>query len=105
MKDSARKAMFAKKNITYNIEKYNSLDNRWVSSYNMENYSNALEFYNNNNDSFNSMITDESKKNGNFSVYRIVEVKTTSKPVLTNNELLKVAKNNIKRLRKQGRIR
>ena len=93
------------KNISYKIEKYDALDNRWEFGYDMENYTKALEFYNNHDDSTKSSMTDERLKNSNFSVYRIVEVKTTSKPVLTNNELLKVAKNNIKRLRKQGRLR
>ena len=93
------------KNISYKIEKYDALDNRWEFEYDMENYTKALEFYNNHDDSTKSFMTDERLKNSNFSVYRIVEVKTTSKPVLTNNELLKVAKNNIKRLRKQGRLR
>ena len=89
---------------TYEIEKYDGLDDKWEKTMiKYATYEEALEFYNNN--ALFPNLTAEQKKNGNFQVYRIIEVKTMSKPVLTNNELLKVAKNNIKRLRKQGRLR
>ena len=91
------------KNTSYQIEAYEPLNNIWETIYNYSTYEEALKFYNNN--ALFSNLTAEQKKNGNFKVYRIIEIKTTSKPVLTNNELLKTAKNNIKRLRKQGRIR
>jgi hypothetical protein len=90
------------KNTSYKIEKYESIDNSWIFQYDMKDYDEALEFFNNN--ALYPTLTDEQKHNSNFRVFRIVEVKTTSKPVLINNELLIAAKNNIKRLRKQGRI-
>jgi hypothetical protein len=93
------------KNIAYKIEKYNGLNNTWEDkTYNYENYEKALEFYNNNNALNNSLFTDEHKKNNNFSVFRIVEVKTIIKPILTNTELLKVEKDNVKMLRKKRLI-
>ena len=89
---------------TYEIEKYDGLDDKWEKTMiKYATYEEALEFYNNN--ALFPNLTAEQKKNGNFQVYRIIEVKTMSKPVLTNNELLKTTKNSIKRLKKQGRIR
>ena len=89
---------------SYEIEKYEPLDNIWEKTiHRYPTYEEALNFYNNN--ALFPNLTEEQKKNGNFKVFRIIETKTMSKPVLTNNELLKTVKNNIKRLRKQGRIR
>ena len=95
------------KNIVYKIEKYDALNNTWEDkTYNYENYEEALDFYNNNNALNNPLFTDEHKKNNNFSVFRIVEVKTiiNIKPILTNTELLKVEKDNVKMLKKKRLI-
>ena len=76
------------KNTSYQIEEYEPLDNIWEKTvHNYSTYEEALNFYNNN--ALFSNLTSEQKKNGNFKVYRIIEIKTTSKSVLTNNELLK----------------
>tara|TARA_R110002020_G_scaffold416563_1_gene625837 strand:- start:274 stop:588 length:315 start_codon:yes stop_codon:yes gene_type:complete len=88
---------------TYEIEKYEPLDNIWEKTiYRYPTYEEALDFYNNN--ALFPNLTEERKKNGNFEVFRIIETKTMSKPVLTNNELLKTVKNIIKRMRDEGRL-
>ena len=79
------------------------MDNIWEKTiYRYPTYEEALDFYNNN--ALFPNLTEERKKNGNFEVFRIIETKTMSKPVLTNNELLKTVKNIIKRMRDEGRL-
>ena len=90
------------KNTVYKIEKYDGLNNKWeLNNYEHKNFESAKEYYYNNT---NFQLTKEQEKNSNFTVYRILEIKTTTKPVLTNTKQLKIEKNNIIRLRKQGRI-
>ena len=70
------------KNIVYKIEEYQALENRWeLESYSFKTLEEAIEFYDN-----NSRLdhTKAQTEKGQSSILRIIEVKTISKPVLTN---------------------
>jgi hypothetical protein len=91
------------KNITYKIEEYEGLDNRWESTqFTFNSLESAIEFYENNS---NFNLTKEQEQNHNFNVYRIIEIKTTTKPIITNTTQLKILIKGIKKLRKEGRLR
>ena len=92
----------SEKNIVYKIEEYDGYDSRWkLQQYSFKNFEEAKEFYDN-----NSRLdhTKAQTEKGQSSIFRIIEVKTISKPVLTNTKQFKILKNHIIKLRKQGLI-
>ena len=92
------------KNTVYKIEEYEALDDRWKSEpHEFKNFEEAKEFYDNN--SRLDFTEKDIEQGRSFFVFRIIEVKTISKPVVTNTKQLKIKKDNIKKLRKQGRLR
>ena len=92
------------KNTVYKIEEYQALDNIWkLEPSTFKTFETAKEYYDNNS---RLEFTEKDIEQGRgFSVFRIIEVKTTSKPVLTNTKQFKITKNHITKLRKEGRLR
>tara|TARA_R110002096_G_C14272053_1_gene695711 strand:- start:276 stop:578 length:303 start_codon:yes stop_codon:yes gene_type:complete len=91
------------KNIVYKIEEYQALEDRWeLDPSSFKTFELAKEYYDNNS---RLEFTEKDIEQGkNFYVFRIIEVKTINKPVLTNTKQFKIQKNHIIKLRKQGRI-